>query len=111
MPSIGQHLRRTVHDVDSLAAPLDLEHRARLELADVHFYRRAHGFCAGAGFPGSQERYGDERNAHRAGRDCGDGQEMAPARIDFFGHPALSSASARCRACCNTQQRIIAKMG
>ena len=73
---LGQHLRRAVHDVDSLAAPLDLEHRARLELADVHFYRRAHGFCAGAGFPGSQERYGDEPAEEDQEREGDGGGEL-----------------------------------
>ena len=85
------HFRRAVHDEDGLAAPVHLDHRARLELADVLFHRRAQRLRACTRFPGGQERHGRHRGTGYTSHGRRDQQEMAPAAIHFLDFSTSST--------------------
>jgi len=83
------HIGRATHDEYRLAAPLDLQHAARLELADVDLYRSALGLRARARLPGRKERNRCEGYADGARQRGGGGQELPPSLVDCLGHRSI----------------------
>ena len=77
-----QRFLRAAHHVDRLAAPLDHDHLAGLELADVRLDRCAGRLGLRTRIPGSHERHGNADDASRTHDRGGSGQELPPPLVN-----------------------------